>query len=1437
MLAVALVLVTLATGPGHEFVRRRGIAILEKAIDGTVTIGSLGGSLWRAADVRDITLSTHDGQPVIRVARASVRFAAADLIRGRFRFVDVTLDRPVVTLIQYPEGDWNFERLFRLNDTTSGPGRARRPLVEFRSSRIVDGTLIMRQRPERGVDRVVERTVTGLDADMRRFRASHPDSTGFAAILDGLDGLVRNPDIDVRAARGEALMDGDSLKFALYDFRLPESEAQINGAVAFSDSNRTTYGMTMDATRFSFADFRGVIPQLPEDGTGAVLIMARRLRSGATEIEAANASVRAGRSRVSGSAHVVISPRQALAVRGMNLRFAPLDLAALEPYVDTLPVRGLVNGTLSGRGSAASLAVVSDLRFTDERIEPSTVNTIVGRGTLSLGGSDQLVFRSFRVAPADVDARTIAAFAPSVKLAGRLSLAGELEGPWRHALFSGTATHLGAPGEASTLRGEMSIGLGDTVTFDVNAVADSLSLDLLRRTYPGIPVGGIMRGRVRLNGPITGFNVSASLGGVVGGLSALGRVGITDSITWLELEGTFDSLDLNEYRPSAPPTSLAGSWAAVLRVPNQTGALVTGTLRLGLRPGHVAGVPLLAGGLMARLEPHLIAADSLRFVSPGGVITASGSLGRMAGPRGSIGFSLHSDTLAYLEPLVRWYRTRAGDTTEVRLDGAGDLSGRVNGSSADWTAEGTASFGRITVAGAQLANLQARGIVSGGDRRTSLLISASADTASIARLQYTPVGLVVGGRFDSLGVTVSAGFSRASSLHATGSVWGDSVMRVVTLDSVRLDLPVRSWRLAQPAAFAMAEGVMVFDTVELRPLEGSGRILADGVLPRGGVGDFRLAVESLAVADLFAAMARDTSGLGGALHVTAHIAGPSLTPSMEVAAVLEAGRFREYRAPLAQVLARYSDRLLTLKGGLWQDTTRVVNLSGAVPVDLALVPVPRRKLPGAVRITAHSDSADLALFSPFTTLLRDLSGRVSLDVGVSGTWDELLYTGFVDITNGAMTVPALGVRYDEMDVRLDLSRQVINVTRGHIGGGDGAMDLGGSLRLTGAADARDPTRRVQRPTLDLAMRARSFRAFDLRDFGALTATGNLALRGPVFGATLTGSVIVDEGYLRFADLVQKRIVSLDDPEFRAIVDSAFSQRQNIGPAFQQVFMDSMLIDSLGLTMGPDVWLRSNEANIQLSGDFAVHKTIEGDVPRYRLEGTMQTVRGNYRLSFASIVKDFRVVRGTVRFYGTPDFNPDLDIAAEHTLRTYQNQPLTVRAVITGTLLYPRLRLETDQRAPLSETEIVSYLVTGAPLGSGAGLEATVAQSFVLGLAGQVGQSIVSELGLPLDYFTITTGAPTQGVGFGQARESLYHARIGAGAQLGRRTFISLTAGLCEVVAAQRVGASIEYRLRRSLSLNASFEPLVADCGVASALSGLTASYQMSLDLFWQRGLR
>src|SRR4029077_13774735 len=112
--------------------------------------------------------------------------------------------------------------------------------------------------------------------------------------------------------------------------------------------------------------------------------------------------------------------------------------------------------------------------------------------------------------------------------------------------------------------------------------------------------------------------------------------------------------------------------------------------------------------------------------------------------------------------------------------------------------------------------------------------------------------------------------------------------------------------------------------------------------------------------------------------------------------------------------------------------------------------------------------------------------------------------------------PALGARYNAIDARLSLTDDVMQVTRASISGaGGGQLDIGGQVHFE----------RLTRPVLDLTLRASQCAAFDIKSFGALTASGALTLRGPAIGTTLSGRIEVDDGSLQFRDPGQKSNVN------------------------------------------------------------------------------------------------------------------------------------------------------------------------------------------------------------------------------------------------------------------------------------------------------------------------
>jgi autotransporter translocation and assembly factor TamB len=244
---------------------------------------------------------------------------------------------------------------------------------------------------------------------------------------------------------------------------------------------------------------------------------------------------------------------------------------------------------------------------------------------------------------------------------------------------------------------------------------------------------------------------------------------------------------------------------------------------------------------------------------------------------------------------------------------------------------------------------------------------------------------------------------------------------------------------------------------------------------------------------------------------------------------------------------------------------------------------------------------------------------------------------------------------------------------------------------------------------------------------------------------------------------------------------------------------------------------------------------------YLLSGTLEAPRGFYRLKIGPVTREFMVTSGTVTYFGTPDLDAELDIQAKHTVHPVPTgtqstaEDIIVVAHITGTLLVPRVTLAAE-RQDLAQTEVISYLFFGKPSFDLAGDpratltdQQAILRTAVSVLSGELERTLVSDLGIPLDYVEIRPGAsadPFSGV------------QLAVGRQLGPKTFLVVNAGFCQgrpVAVTNTIGLSLQFRVTPEFRTEASFEP-VRVCSADPLLDpqNTTVLRQVGFDLIWER---
>ncbi len=476
----------------------------------------------------------------------------------------------------------------------------------------------------------------------------------------------------------------------------------------------------------------------------------------------------------------------------------------------------------------------------------------------------------------------------------------------------------------------------------------------------------------------------------------------------------------------------------------------------------------------------------------------------------------------------------------------------------------------------------------------------------------------------------------------------------------------------------------------------------------------------------------------------------------------------------------------------------------------------------SVQGNVRTDSVDIAVLEAFIPGLQRAKGSLVANVDVRGTTNQPIIDGQFRLKDASATLTNLGLTLDRLNADVLLERDTVFIQRMVA---ETIRDRRGTLGVTGFVSLEE----YSNPVFALRAQARNFHIVERPGLASLdiSTDDDLTLDGPYRGARVGGAVRVDRGTIYIPELINKDIIDLSDPEFAGIVDTLLSRDRTLLPETPSDFARNLTLQNVAVNIGDAVWLRSSEANVKLGGSLNVtlgRSAQTGDRSQLALEGTLSAVRGTYRLTLVDpfVQPTFDVESGSLRFFGTPDLNPTLDIRAIHTIRQPNTRSanlrdIRVRVNIGGTLAEPTLVLDNPDNLPLSQSDLLSYLITGEPAialdNSNSGYQQQLA-SFAL----RYGSSLITSA-IPrnlVDFFDIQTGR-VSGAQAQQATDpylySLLNSRAVAGKQIGSNWFLGLSTGLCFVNAnnfRENFGLKLEYRFNSIYTAQAGIEPGSSD---------------------------
>jgi translocation and assembly module TamB len=1444
-LAMVLGVVTsmILTPPGRDLLARTVSRMLDRVVLGHVEVGSISGSFLYDLVLEDLVVRDTSGVLLAALPRVRVGYQLPNLIAGDVVLSSVQLERPVIQLIKHRNGRMNYEEVLRLGKGAPG---GKSPLVEFSNVRLNDGKLriALPWNPDRSLrtaaqkdsalaaerakpGRIIEDSREGprrvimlsdLTTRLSRLRIATPDRKPFTIDLDSLATRINDPAVTLRDAAGRVILRGDSAIFSLSRGALPDTRFSGGGALTWP-RDTILYDFQVISPHVNLEDLRWVSPKFPSM-TGRGVLTARSLSGTRTEYDIRDLQLGAGPQRVSGELVVMTDRKRGLGFRDMRLQHRDLDLDAVRGYLDTLPFWGTLTGTLAGSGFLDDMELRLDWAFADARVPGRPVTTIAGEGGVGARRDAGLVFSGFEVRSSDVDLRTVRLIAPAVILEGRLAATGTLDGPLRDVTFQGTLRHRDGDRPPSVAVGLLHLDTRyDTLGLATDVALEPLSFEGIRRAFPSLKARGELRGRFRSEGTLSRLAVNTALSGDIGTVEADGIATMLPP-RWAaeQMLLRFSRLDLRALTGQELPTSLTGE----MRV---TGSIDTlrapeGDLELALTRSRVREWTIDSVFARGGSRDSIIRVDTAYAEWQGARAAGAGTLGWAAPHAGQMQFTLVADSLIGFDSLLLAVTGQTRDTSPELLPLGGEAYGtiRLSGSLDTLGAVGDLTIDGLEFQEVSAPRLTGQFIWTGG-QRPQLTASAVSDSIRMGDWVLTRNGLALAGYVDSLGWRLGSSPGALARVDGAGRWRQRDSTHLVWLDSLRVGLPSHTYRLVDSAVVSVTGVTRSVSPLTLEALDGSGVVRVVGTLPSDLPGALALDVVGLDLSDLYGVLQRDTTGVDGELGMTLQIGGTTKSPTIQGTARLGEGRFGDFRAPFVEGVMSYAKRRLDANLNLWRTGENILEVEAHLPLDLALAGVEHRRVDGPLQVRAEADSVDLGVVEALTPAIRRVQGRLAMDVRIEGTWDTPRLRGSLAVRNGSMEVPGLGVRYGSFTGGAVLQGDSALLRDVRITSGGGTLNVGGSIRLADLSD----------PLLALDFRASQFLAMDVRNFLTLVGTGDLSLRGPLIGSTLTGGLTANSGVLYFADLVNKRVIDLDDPTIADLVDSTLIGGEELGAKFQNRFLDSLRIEGLRVAIGSDVWLRSGEANIQLDGEARVTKVGR----EYQPIGTLQAPRGSYTLKIGPVTRDFTVTRGEVRYIGTLD--AELDIEARHTVRAVRGEEIPVIAIVEGTLYQPKLRLESTIRPPISETDLVSYLITGYPaneasaLGRGKALETGLAY-LSSALSSELERALIQDLGVPIDLIEIRPGTTTGG--------TVSPTQLAAGWQLGRKTFVTFNAGFCpdlSQLSTRNLGAGLEFRFSKEWRLQSTVEPSYQRCGTGADIPLDSRSrYQVGFDILWER---
>lgn len=441
-------------------------------------------------------------------------------------------------------------------------------------------------------------------------------------------------------------------------------------------------------------------------------------------------------------------------------------------------------------------------------------------------------------------------------------------------------------------------------------------------------------------------------------------------------------------------------------------------------------------------------------------------------------------------------------------------------------------------------------------------------------------------------------------------------------------------------------------------------------------------------------------------------------------------------------------------GGTLGGEVSLADLSGAAPT---------------IDGNAKLDIPDLSPVGLFVPQLANVKGAGEANVSVTGTLVEPQITGTARLRELAAEVPQVGLKLHDGELQADIRPGNALELTGKLSSGPGQVTIDGHTNDAGV--------------MFVKVQGKNFQAANIPGAN-VTIEPDLTFERSPERMILYGRTHIPKAQIDLSKLPRQQSATQASPDVVVIDDDkAIEQSRNVP-----------LEVNVGLTIG-----KQNTGVAQLGkGDvtligYGLNAQVDGWLDVHERPGEPTTGDGEIRLNgiYKAYGQDLTIQQGRLLFAGQPINDPQLNLVATRTV-----DEVTAKLTVSGRAQRPQLEVSADPA--MSQTQALSYLVTGKPINEVGSGEGDLVQSAARSLGGAAGNLLAKGLGKRLGISDI-----------GVEDNDQVGSAFTVGQYLSPRLYLSYGVGLFEPGQI----LTLRYRISNRFSLEAQQGPVSQKAGI------------------------